>query len=150
LIRFEDLTQDPIAAVTDAVNRVAPDLPRRAEVTLPAFDELQQLDRGFFRRGVVGTHWDEMTAELEELFWSYEDNRDAMERLGYGGSVIRDALDRSSSDNPTSSADRFDTGPTYATPSAFEALPVMESCAFTDAAHRDRADSSLVQNVSMP
>jgi hypothetical protein len=86
LMRFEELTQDPIAAVTNAVNRVAPDLPQRAEVTLPAFDELQQIDGGFFRRGVVGTHREEMTAELEELFWSYEDNRDGMERLGYGAS----------------------------------------------------------------
>ena len=60
---------------------------RRAEVTLPAFDELHQLDRGFFRRGVVGSHRDEMTAEFEELFWSYADNRDAIDRLGYGRSV---------------------------------------------------------------
>lgn len=89
LIRFEGLTQDPVATVTDAISRVAPSLLRRAEVTLPAFDELHQLDRGFFRRGVVGSHRDEMTAELEELFWSYEDNRTAMDRLGYGGSLSR-------------------------------------------------------------
>lgn len=80
LIRFEDLTQDSVATVTDAVGRVAPNLLRQAEVALPAFDELHQLDRGFFRRGVVGSHRDEMPAELEELFWSHEDNRDAMDR----------------------------------------------------------------------
>ncbi len=87
LIRFEDLTQDPIATVTDAVGRAAPNLIRQAEVALPAFEELHRLDPAFFRRGVVGSHRDEMPAELEELFWSYDDNRDAMGRLGYGRAV---------------------------------------------------------------
>ena len=84
LLRFEDLTRDPVTTVTDAVTRLAPDLVLRADVAPPTFHELHQVDRAFFRRGVVGTHRDEMPAELEDLFWSYEDNRDAMACLGYG------------------------------------------------------------------
>lgn len=84
LVRFEDLVRDPLTTVAAAIRRIVPDLPSRTDVTLPTFGELQQFDPRFFRRGTTGTHRDEMPAELEELFWSYEDNRGAMSRLGYG------------------------------------------------------------------
>lgn len=84
LIRFEDLVRDPLVTVTEAVRRIVPDLPSRTDVSLPTFGELRQFDPRFFRRGTTSTHRDEMPAELEELFWSYEDNREAMNRLGYG------------------------------------------------------------------
>lgn len=84
LIRYEDLVRDPLVTVTEAIRRIVPDLPTRTDVTLPTFGELQQVDPRFFRRGTTGTHRDEMPAELEELFWSYDDNREAMNRLGYG------------------------------------------------------------------
>lgn len=83
LIRYEDLVRDPRVMVAEAVRRIAPDLPMRTDVTLPTFGDLHQFDPRFFRRGTTGTHRDEMPAELEELFWSYEDNREAMRRLGY-------------------------------------------------------------------
>lgn len=83
VIRFEDLISEPIGVVTEAVSRVAPDLPAPGESTVPTFDQLHQLDPRFFRRGLNGTHRDEMPADLEALFWSYEDNRVAMSRLGY-------------------------------------------------------------------
>lgn len=83
LIRYEDLVRDPRVTVAEAVRRIAPDLPMRTDVTLPTFGDLHQFDPRFFRRGTTGTHRDEMPAELEELFWSYEDNREAMRRLGY-------------------------------------------------------------------
>lgn len=83
VIRFEDLIREPIGVVTEAVSLVAPDLPTPGESTVPTFDQLHQLDPQFFRRGLSGTHRDEMPADLEELFWSYEDNRVAMSRLGY-------------------------------------------------------------------
>ena len=84
LIRYEDLIRDPLVTVTESLRRIVPDLPARTDVTLPTFGELQQFDPRFFRRGMTGTHRDEMPAELEELFWSYDDNREAMNRLGYG------------------------------------------------------------------
>jgi sulfotransferase family protein len=83
LIRFEDLIRDPIRVVSAAVSRAAPELRMRSESTVPTFDELHQLDPQFFRRGLNGTHRDEMPADLEDLFWSYDDNRAAMLRLGH-------------------------------------------------------------------
>jgi hypothetical protein len=83
VIRFEDLISEPVGVVTEAVSRVAPDLPAPGESTIPTFSQLHQVDPQFFRRGLNGTHRDEMPADLEDLFWSHEDNRVAMDRLGY-------------------------------------------------------------------
>lgn len=84
VVRFEDLIAEPVRVVTEAVSRVAPHLSTRPTAAVPTFDQLHDLDPQFFRRGVSGTHRDELPAELEDLFWSYEDNREAMSRLGYG------------------------------------------------------------------
>ncbi|MFT4166952.1 MAG: sulfotransferase domain-containing protein [Microlunatus sp.] len=83
LICYEDLVRDPLMTVTESLRRIVPDLSAQTDVTLPTFGELQQFDPRFFRRGTTGTHRDEMPAELEELFWLYDDNREAMNRLGY-------------------------------------------------------------------
>lgn len=83
-VRFEDLIAEPVRVVTEAVSRVAPDLSLRATSAVPTFAQLHDVDPQFFRRGVSGTHRDELPADLEDLFWSHEDNRVAMGRLGYG------------------------------------------------------------------
>ncbi len=84
VIRFEDLVADPVGVVTGALRRVAPDLAVSDTPVVPTFDQLHQEDPGFFRRGVTGTHRDELPTDLEELFWSIPDNRTAMSRLGHG------------------------------------------------------------------
>ena len=83
VIRFEDLIDDPNGVITRALSRVAPNVPIRRGATVPSFTQLHQLDPHFFRRGLVGTHRDEMPPDVEDLFWSYEDNRAAMSRLGH-------------------------------------------------------------------
>lgn len=84
VIRFEDLIADPVRVVTDAVSRVASELSTRSAAAVPTFDQLHDVDPQFFRSGVSGTYRDELPADLEDLFWSYEDNRLAMNLLGYG------------------------------------------------------------------
>jgi hypothetical protein len=82
VIRYEDLIADPLGTVRTAVRVVAPGLMPRADAEAPAFSDLQQVDGGFFRRGVVGSHRDELDRELDELFWGQPHNVAAMRLLG--------------------------------------------------------------------
>lgn len=92
VIRFESLVTEPVRVVTEAVSRVAPDLSTRPTPAVPTFDQLHQVDPQFFRRGVSGTHRDELPADLEDLFWSYEENRLAMSRLDYRRDLASSSL----------------------------------------------------------
>jgi hypothetical protein len=82
MLRYEDLTRDPRAAVIPVVAALAPALVRRSDAVIPSFEELRAHDDRFFRRGRTGAHRDEMPAELHELFWSRPGNREAMALLG--------------------------------------------------------------------
>ena len=84
VLRFEDLVADPCGAAALAVSSLMPDLVPAANVSIPSFNELHGIDPDFFRRGVVGSHRDEMPDELRELFWAQSENAVAMRRLGYG------------------------------------------------------------------
>jgi hypothetical protein len=84
LLRFEDLVRDPVPAVAAAIDALAPELEAQPAVAIPSFAELNALDGGFFRRGVVGTHAEELPDDLERAFWAREDNAAAMDLLGYG------------------------------------------------------------------
>lgn len=83
VVRFEELIVDPIGVVSDAVRRVAPHLLPQTQPTIPTFEQLHDVDPQFFRRGIPGTHRDEMSKELKELSWSCADNRSAVRRAGY-------------------------------------------------------------------
>ena len=83
-LRYEDLVRDPRAAVEPIVAALTPGRPVLPDARIPSFAELQRADPRFFRRGLTGTHRDELPGELHELFWSQADNRAAMELLGYG------------------------------------------------------------------
>jgi hypothetical protein len=84
LVRFEDLVADPAAVVERAVMVVAPGTaPPSSRVRLPSFAELHEHDPGFFRRGAIGSHRDELDGELHERFWSVSANAEAMVRVGY-------------------------------------------------------------------
>jgi hypothetical protein len=54
------------------------DLRPRREALIPGFMELNQVDRGFCRRGINGSYLDEMPEDLHELFWSKPENAAAM------------------------------------------------------------------------
>jgi hypothetical protein len=62
---------------------VAPHLRLRDDTQVPSFSALQTVDPLFFRRGVVGSHSDELPDDLHSLFWSRPENREAMSSLGY-------------------------------------------------------------------
>ena len=84
VLRYEDLTGDPWAAVPPLIAVLAPALSLRPDAAIPSLDELRRHDNRFFRRGQTGSHHDELPAELHQLFWSRSDNRAAMNLLGYG------------------------------------------------------------------
>lgn len=84
VIRYEELIADPGPVVERAVSSLVPELMPKRDAPIPSFDELHSIDAAFFRRGKSQSHRDEMSAELEELFWSQPENAAAMARLGYG------------------------------------------------------------------
>ena len=84
LLRYEDLVRDPIAAVVPVVAALLPDLAPDLDARIPTFAELHQRDADFFRRGVVGSHRDELPVDVEAAFWARPENQRAMALLGYG------------------------------------------------------------------
>lgn len=83
LLRYEDLVVDPRGSVERAVSSLLPALVPNASANIPSFHDLHAIDKSFFRLGVVGSHRDEMTPELHELFWAQLENAIAMRQLGY-------------------------------------------------------------------
>jgi len=83
VLRYDELIAEPIARVTEAMADLAPQLQRLEPADAPGFAELRQTDARFFRRGVVGSHRDELPADLHELFWSRAGNAEAMALLGF-------------------------------------------------------------------
>jgi Sulfotransferase domain len=82
LLPYAELIADPSAAVDRVMAVVAPALRADEGAVIPSFEELRQVDAGFFRRGAVGSHRDELPPDLHELFWSRPENRTAMKQLG--------------------------------------------------------------------
>lgn len=97
VLRYEDLVREPADAVERVVTALVPQLVPRADAVIPSFAQLQQADDRFFRRGVTGTHRDELPADLHRLFWSLPNNVAAMRLVGYGADTepSQDDLHRS-------------------------------------------------------
>ncbi len=83
-LKYEQLIINPITAVEHAVSALVPALVAKRDAVIPRFEDLRDVDRAFFRRGVVGAHRDEMPDELHDLFWAQADNAAAMRAMGYG------------------------------------------------------------------
>lgn len=83
IVHFHELVVDPVEIVARVVESLDLGLPRTPGSTDPSFEELHAIDPGFFRRGHVGTHLDEMDPRLQEMFLAVGDNRQALEQLGY-------------------------------------------------------------------
>lgn len=82
VVRYEDLVQDPIAVTRGAVSKLHLPLRPFPDAHIMSFLELHERDPRNFRRGIVGSHRDEMPPEIEGLFW--EQHGAAMATLGYG------------------------------------------------------------------
>jgi hypothetical protein len=82
-LRFEDLVQNPSDQVSSAMSVLTPTLTPATRPSIPTFDDLHAIDGRFFRRGIAGTHRDELPHDLEQAFWAQEDNAAAMDFLGY-------------------------------------------------------------------
>jgi hypothetical protein len=70
VLHYEDLVADTAKAVQGAVSSLMLPLRPIAAAATPKFPDLQARDATFFRRGIVGSHRDEMPAELHDLFWA--------------------------------------------------------------------------------
>lgn len=87
VLRYEDLAREQGAAVEPVMTALVPQLRPLADARVPSFADLQQADDGFFRRGIIATHRDELPDDLHQLFWAQPDNIAAMRLLGYGSDV---------------------------------------------------------------
>jgi len=83
LLRYEALVVDPVGSVTACMAALVPELQPRVDAEVPDFAALRQADARFFRRGISGSHRDELPAGLQELFWSRPDNVRAMRLFGF-------------------------------------------------------------------
>lgn len=82
-VRYEDLLENPVALVGNALEGLDVSLQMEAERSLPSFDDLHTKWPDFFRKGRVGTWREEMSPRLQRLFWRHHGL--AMKELGYGG-----------------------------------------------------------------
>lgn len=80
VIRYEDMVANPAGAMTKACSTLGIQVPE-ASGNLPGFAELKSVEPSQFRRGKAGSWRDEMTPEIEDLFWQI--HGDTMIRLGY-------------------------------------------------------------------
>ncbi len=82
IVRFEDRIADPERVVSGALDalgwRHSPPTVRGID-----FSRLHAKAPAFFRRGVVGSHRDEMRDTIADLFWSVPENVQGMRLLGY-------------------------------------------------------------------
>ena len=83
VLKYEDLIADPRGSAQRVISSLLPELVPIADVSIPSFQELHNLDPSFFRRGTAGAYRTEMSSELHELFWAQPDNATAMRQLGY-------------------------------------------------------------------
>jgi hypothetical protein len=84
IVRYQELLDRPVETVIDAFKKIEVVLPN-ASGGMPDFEELKRAIPEFFRKGQSGAWKTEMTAELQELFWSL--HGEVMERLDYARSV---------------------------------------------------------------
>lgn len=80
IVRYEDLLDHPVQTVLAAFKKIEVVLPS-ASGGMPDFEELKRAIPGFFRKGQSGAWKTEMTAEMQELFWSI--HGETMRRFGY-------------------------------------------------------------------
>lgn len=81
VVRFEDLTENPLAILRGALAELRLDLTGDLGESIPTFEELHREHPQFFRKGKTGSWQAEMPDELHELFM--QKNLDVMEHLGY-------------------------------------------------------------------
>ena len=83
VLRYEELTGHPGAAVRRVTGALGLGLEPAATAAIPTFAELQQADDRFFRRGFAGTYRDELPEDLHQAFWAQPGNAAAMALLGF-------------------------------------------------------------------
>jgi hypothetical protein len=83
VLRYEELTRDPGAAVRRVMDALRLGLEPASDAAMPSFAELHQIDGQFFRRGTTGTHRDELPEDLHRAFWAQPGNAAAMALLGW-------------------------------------------------------------------
>ncbi len=81
VIRYEQLVQQPVEIIANAMVALGVDLHLRADAQLPSFAALHERWPVFFRRGKTGGWREVMTPRLHALFRAR--HGDAMRRLGY-------------------------------------------------------------------
>lgn len=81
-LKFEDLIANPIDCIDSALINIGfqGQLSREKQKT-PSFNELQSQWSKFFRKGKIGSWKDEMSSDLEQMFWLKHGFM--MEKLGY-------------------------------------------------------------------
>ena len=81
IVKYEALIKQPLATVQKAFAQLQYPLPPLISRQSSSFAELKQIEPKFFRKGKAGSWREEMSPELQELFW--EKHGATMQKLGY-------------------------------------------------------------------
>ncbi len=81
VVYFDRLIDDPIATVTEAVDKLGIGLSPRADASVPSFHELKKRFPSFFRKGRTGDWKKHFSPAQERMFM--ERNRDMMVALNF-------------------------------------------------------------------
>ncbi|MHC4648559.1 MAG: sulfotransferase domain-containing protein [Planctomycetota bacterium] len=82
-VRYEDMKKNPIHVVKEALREVGIAVTERTDMPPPDFKKLHKKYPWFYRRGEANAHKDELPDEIKSIFLEDEDNRKAMDLLGY-------------------------------------------------------------------
>ncbi len=80
IVRYEDMLADPNQCLRESMERLGVRVPATGKRP-PEFGELKKMEPNFFRKGKAGSWREEMTPEIEDLFWTHHGA--TMTRLGY-------------------------------------------------------------------
>jgi hypothetical protein len=72
-----------IVTIRDMLERLTSQYVSCGNDALTTFRELHKKWPNFFRRGVVGSHKDEMPNEIQKIFWKSKIHHEVMERYGF-------------------------------------------------------------------
>jgi hypothetical protein len=80
-IKFEDLIVDPLNSMRQVIRKIDLQNFSPTHHDVPSFKELHDKWPQFFRKGKMGAWREEMSNELQTMFWKY--HGDVMEEMGY-------------------------------------------------------------------
>jgi hypothetical protein len=83
VVKYEDMKKDPVHVVREALRDAGIVVLDQTEIPAPKFENLHKSYPWFYRQGKVKAHRDELPRDIQEIFESVPENKEALQRLEY-------------------------------------------------------------------